>query len=405
MLLEWPVTTTFVVGLNVDRSEQVIWAQLDPGGDSMRRFGLVLATILACGASGSIKGEEILNIGDSAPALVVSDWVKGEKIDKFEPGTIYVVEFWATWCGPCRASIPHLTELAHQYKDKGVKFIGVDVWERDITKVKPFLDEMGAKMDYNVALDVVPEKGNPDEGVMAKTWLKAAEENGIPTAFVVRDRQIAWIGHPMDLDAPLAKIVAGNWDTTELAKNRLTTKAIERKASLVREKVFPLYRAKDYKATASTIDEMTSADPELAKTFAWLKFAALCNGGEADAGLALGAKLLDDNFDKPGALNNYFWNVIDLQLKNEPDPRVVQLALRAARRANELNKRQNLPTLDTLAVAHYRAGDVAEAIAIEEKALKQLEETNPDRSDSYHKLLEERLALFRKAATKKTDKP
>ena len=74
---------------------------------------------------------DILNLGDPAPPLTVSSWVKGDKVEKFEPGKMYVVEFWATWCGPCLESIPHLTELAHKYKDKGVRFIGVDIWEQD----------------------------------------------------------------------------------------------------------------------------------------------------------------------------------------------------------------------------------------------------------------------------------
>jgi thiol-disulfide isomerase/thioredoxin len=63
----------------------------------------------------------------------------------------YVVEFWATWCGPCRVSIPHLTELQKKFKTQGVTFIGVSDETED--KVKPFVDKMGDKMDYTVAVD------------------------------------------------------------------------------------------------------------------------------------------------------------------------------------------------------------------------------------------------------------
>ena len=67
-----------------------------------------------------------LKIGDKAPALQVAKWLKGTPVKAFEPGKVYVVEFWATWCGPCKQSIPHLTELQKKYAGK-VKFVGVAV--------------------------------------------------------------------------------------------------------------------------------------------------------------------------------------------------------------------------------------------------------------------------------------
>jgi thiol-disulfide isomerase/thioredoxin len=187
-----------------------------------------LFVIMAYLAASSAEAGEILNLGDPAPPLVVSSWVKGDKVEKFEPGRIYVVEFWAIWCGPCLESIPHLMELAHQYKAKGVRFIGVDIWEQDVALVPPFVKEMGDKMDYNVALDSVPDKGDPKDGAMAKTSMRAAEEDGIPTAFIVRDGTIAWIGNPMKLDEPLARIMAGEWEPRAHARDRLVTPLEER---------------------------------------------------------------------------------------------------------------------------------------------------------------------------------
>ena len=364
----------------------------------MRRCLILLATCLTPVVA---DGGEILNIGDLAPPLTVSGWVKGEKVDRLDPGKTYVVEFWATWCGPCRVSIPHLTELARKYKGRGVTFIGVDVWERDRGRVKPFVEEMGDQMDYAVALDDVPEKGDPHDGAMAKGWMNAAEEDGIPTAFVVRGGKITWIGHPMDLDSPLARIVDGTWDPGDSIGNRLAVKTRERKASSVREKVFPIYNTGDYKATVLAIDEATSGDPDLASDFAWLKFASLCNDGEIDAGLELGAKLFEINIDKPGALNNYFWNVITPKLKVAPDPRVAALALRAARRAVELTKRENSVHLDTLAEALFRTGDSDGAISTEEEALKLAQAETKDPASTFLKSLRDRLDRYRKAALEK----
>ena len=82
---------------------------------------------------------------------------------------------------------------------------------------------------------------------MAKKWLKAADENGIPTAFVVHDGKIAWIGHPMELEKPLQKILDGKWDIAESAKKRLAEKSTEREESKIREKLQALEQARTTK--------------------------------------------------------------------------------------------------------------------------------------------------------------
>ena len=122
--------------------------------------------------------------GEPAAALAVAHWVKGESVDV--SSGVHVVEFWATWCPPCRTSIPHLTELQEKYADRGVNIIGVS--DEKLATVEAFVKKMGDKMAYTVAIDA----GATSKGYMSKYGI-----NGIPHAFVVKDGEVVWHGPPM----------------------------------------------------------------------------------------------------------------------------------------------------------------------------------------------------------------
>jgi thiol-disulfide isomerase/thioredoxin len=166
---------------------------------------LACMLLLAAG----INAADVLKAGDTAPPFAVNKFVKGEPVKQLQLGQIYVIEFWATWCGPCIANIPKITAMQEKHGKK-VVFIGVSVWERDQSKVVPFVTKQGSKMNYRVAMDKVGPNQQANQGHMATQWLKAAGKNGIPCAFIVnKEGKIAWIGHPAQMEPVLDRIVAG----------------------------------------------------------------------------------------------------------------------------------------------------------------------------------------------------
>lgn len=179
------------------------------------RLKLTAALLTAtAGMAWTVAAETTLKVGDPAPKLQTGKWVQGEPVKDFQKGKAYIVEFWATWCGPCRASIPHLNETYEKFKDKGLIVIGQNCWETDESKVAPFVKQMGDKMTYRVALD---DKSGDKKGAMAKSWMEAAGRKGIPSAFLVDTKgTIAWIGHPMSLkEQVIEDVLSGSYKVSK----------------------------------------------------------------------------------------------------------------------------------------------------------------------------------------------
>jgi thiol-disulfide isomerase/thioredoxin len=136
--------------------------------------------------------EPTLNVGDKAPTKLPSGWIKGDRVSALDPKKTYVIEFWATWCPPCVASIPHLAELQAKLKPDGVQVISIHV-NTGVEAADAYVRKNTKQMDYTVAKDT--------NGAMGKAWMDAAGQNGIPCSFVVAGGKVAYIGHPMSLDA------------------------------------------------------------------------------------------------------------------------------------------------------------------------------------------------------------
>jgi thiol-disulfide isomerase/thioredoxin len=71
------------------------------------------------------RQQQDLMVGQKGPELKLSSWMNGEVKPEQMKGKIVVLDFWATWCGPCLAAIPHTNEIAKKYKDQGVVVVGI----------------------------------------------------------------------------------------------------------------------------------------------------------------------------------------------------------------------------------------------------------------------------------------
>ncbi len=331
-----------------------------------------------------------LKVGDKAPKIEVEKWVKGKPIEKYEDGQIYVVEFWATWCGPCIRNIPHLTEMQKEYKDK-VRFVGVSIWEESremddgkyLDRVESFVKDMGDKMDYTVAFGGEGAK-------MAKTWMEAANRPGIPSAFIVKNGTVQWIGHPGEMKKTLDQVVAGNFDPSKV----VDTEKAQRDANAGYKTAM---RAENYADALKYLDQMIDMDEAMAENPGVVaqRFQLLYRGKDADSAYKYAKKMSDGPFkNDPMVLNALAWNILDSEWVTKRD---LDYAMDIAKKADKAADHKNAAILDTLARAYYEKKDMDKAVEIQTKAVKAAADNDEDDMQAE---LEETLAKYKKAAGK-----
>jgi thiol-disulfide isomerase/thioredoxin len=308
-----------------------------------------------------------LKVGDPAPPLKVTKWLQGDAVKKFEPGKVYVVEFWATWCASCIRPMPHLAELQSQYKDQGVTVIGFTC--RDIRgvadnteeKVAAFVKKRGPALKYTFAY--------ADDGTTAEAWMKGQEH--FCTFVVDKAGRIAYIGGPMFLGMALTKVLAGN----------ATAKAIGDEMAKVDA---------DYRTVAATLDrdpdaflpalkEFEAKYPPLADFLpaASIKLHLLLKQGNAGDGKEYADGLVAKAIKQKNAV---VLEMAYLQLCDKKESKeLLALAVRAAEALVRIDGGKDAQSLLRLADAYDVSGDKAKA---KEYAGKALEAAGKDPSAS-----------------------
>src|SRR6266568_3188966 len=326
--------------------------------------------VLALGTTFSAVAETTLKVGDPAPKLQTGKWVQGDPVKEIQKGKAYFVEFWATWCPPCRASIPHVNELHNKYKDKGLIVIGQNCWERDDALVAPFVKKMADKMTYRVALD---DKTSNDKGQMAQTWMEAAGRNGIPSAFLVDKKGIiAWIGHPMELKETIIEdVLAGKFDVKKAADDSANKQKNEAQLRSVWEAISLAMQKKDWDAASVKLPEAEKLVPEDEReNLNMVRMDIALGKKEYVAAYQLASKVGEANKDNAVVQNQIAWRILT---DDSIEQRDLKLAETMANRANEITKGNDAGILDTLARSLFMQGKKERAIELENQALKVAE--------------------------------
>jgi thiol-disulfide isomerase/thioredoxin len=326
------------------------------------------------------KEKKGLSVGDAAPPLTVTSWLAGTPVKTFESGKVYVVEFWATWCGPCIASMPHLGGLQAEFKDQGLVIVGVTNKDENNTKEKvdKFVEKRGKRYGYTFAWC--------DTGATYGAYMDASGQDGIPCSFVVdKAGKLAFIGHPAELDGVLPKVLAGTWTgEADIKALRAANKAAD-------EELQKIFRQldKDPAAVLTGLAEFAKKNPDRAKqdlfklrvVVAQLKAKKL---EEAKAGSEelVKAATARSNGEVLGYVASV-WTDTDLN----PDKKYHDLAIKAVDAILKLDGDDDLGALMTAAQVYKAMGQTDKALDYVGKAIKAAD--NPRVKAELEKVAEE----------------
>lgn len=348
----------------------------------MRSIRWAVALAALAGVTVSTLAAAKLKVGDPAPKLQIGKWVQGEPVTQFANDKAYIVEFWATWCGPCRQSIPHLNEIHSKFKGKGLVVIGQDVWEEDEDGVPKFIKEMGDKMTYRVALD---DKNGEEKGKMAKNWMEAAGQNGIPTAFLIgKDGKIAWIGHPMSLkEEVIEDVLAGTYDLKKAVADYEKRQKNEEIANAAWQNFNNAAKDKDWDKAEGHLKELEQVLDEDERTRVdMIRLRMNLQKPDMATAEAVAKKMAAHDKEDAQYQNALAWAIATTEGVSAG---LLDIAEKSAKLADDLSKGTDPEIIDTVARIQFVRGNKEAAIASQQKAI-ELAEANA--KSHYQKTLE-----------------
>lgn len=309
----------------------------------------VVAASLALTGGAMAQANQVA-VGSNAPRFQVEHWIKGDAFT-IEPGNVYVIEFWATWCGPCVRAIPHLTKLQKQYADDGLIILGVST-DREKDTVTNFVRQRGDQIGYHIAWD--------SEDRMKGYWFDPAGLRGIPASFIVdRQGKIQYIGNPHDpdFDTVLALVVGGRFDA-KLYKEALP----------VLREIESHRKVRNWQLANKLLDDLIAVDPKAFSPFALMKFEILLiDMDDQEEAYRYARRLMVEYADDAGLLA-----ALAVQIASDPkipaEKRDLEVAMQAVNLAARIAGSNDHRMLAHQALVNFHAGNVSEAISLQRRA-------------------------------------
>ncbi len=329
----------------------------------MAALGTALVTALSpLALAGPLKvAEQMPDLGGKV------NWLKGEESLKFEEGTVYVLDFWATWCAPCIQAMPHVNELAEMYRDDDVEVIGVAVFEQaGQAPTDRWVERKGDEISYAMVESV--------DGAVEEAILRPLGVTGIPTiAIVDRSGRLAWTGHPYEMDRVLERVVA-NVDVAGL---------LGKSEGMLRE-ANKLAQGGDWDGALQKLEDVIALDHSLFGNYAVNSYGVQLVRLKREEEAATYGRTIIENVinESPDDLANLAYFIVSKPLAE----RDLKLAAMAIERAQKLRPDDSM-LLDIHASVLHMQGDAEGAVKTQERAI-ELAEDDAERSRLKAKLTE-----------------
>ncbi len=309
----------------------------------------------------------------------VDAYVQGPARTGYEPGKVYVFEFFGTTCSHCEEYAQLIAELARQYTARGFEFISVTDEEAD--KVKTWLEkpEIKARTTWTIAAD-------PDKSTLRQLQF-GTFQNFTPRFFVIKDGTVLWFGHPNESEKPLESIAAGTWDPAaardEFILNSVVARAKEQSGRIYKE----CEKSGNWQPLLEFFDSVAVAVPKRASTFELQRYGTMIGPGNmVDEGYAYGSQLLAKYADDLSVLRTLARTALSSPQVRRRD---VDWAFDIARKADDVGQGRDSRAAEVLAMAWFSKGDRDKAIEAQERSIRLQTDAK------LKKVLEDTLARYR----------